>query len=231
MLMSLAKRPREELAVARARRESFEAEIAKLQANKPDASDFGALLTHRQAAQALEGKLALAREVEAFKRAEVANAAAAAAERDADAKHTALRKVALEGSKLTLEIAADNERLAAKLARLEALRKEIEEGNAVRGKRDFIVDGEAKARQTPASTRPAVYEEQEKWVDAAGNTPGQLAWDAKRGEYVPADHGVYAKKSVKVQIQAEQFNPAAMPTRFASAIQLVDLSGRRIWPR
>lgn len=115
-----------------------------------------------------------------------------------------------------------------RLTRLNAHRELTEEGNAARGDKPPLRDGEAILRGKPARTIPAAFETREEWVDAQGETPRQFVM--RNGEMVPADGGHYQKVRRKVQVQAEKFEPEQMPTRLADLFRLYDLDGKQIWP-
>jgi hypothetical protein len=164
-------------------------------------------------------RIAQAKQAEAQRAAddEAIDAQAKVAERDARA-----------AARLVPDIAADAERLAAKLARLEELKASVDAYNKIRGARPFVQDGEARVREVPEKNFPTVYENMTVWVDPnTGRRPGQ--YREVNGKLVPADHnGDYVKTTEKVVSRNAYSVPAHIPGgRFASAMKLIGLNGEK----
>lgn len=146
---------------------------------------------------------------------------------DAEAKDA--ERAAREAAKLTLEIGDDAPRLAAKLAKLEALRRSVDAYNEKRGARPHLTDGEARVREAPEKVIPAVYETVTVWEDGAGNRPYQFR-QLLNGELVPSVNGYTARKE-KVVSRAEQIIPAQIRGgRFADGFKLIGLKGEPLFP-
>jgi len=92
-----------------------------------------------------------------------------------------------------------------------------------------VVDGETLFRATPVKSIPAQFEERDRWVDGAGNSPSVFRKNGD-GELVPEEGG-YAKVRERVQVAPERTEGGTLPGgRLAAAIRLVSLNGRQIWP-
>lgn len=232
--MNLMKTPLEKfrgaLEVATRRLADFEAERASKAAQVEATSDFDAGFALREGLVVLDRKIEAAIAAKDHAAGQVERAQKEADQAEADRRHAAAQKLARAGEKLTLDVAAAAEKLADLLTALQANRAQVEEANAVRGGRPFIVDGERKVREMPAREMPAVTRREKAWVDAAGERPSQLV--ERDGRLVPAGgRGDYTFQEVEVVEQAARHLPAVMPERFADAFHIVDLHGRRIFPR
>jgi len=212
-----------------ARVASIRRELEEKETRTRDGVSFDALVAADEEVQALHRKLTIAEGVAARSGTLLEQARADAATRAADAEHAAEEKRATADAKIVREVDALAVKLADKLAELEASRVRTAAENAKRGSRPFILDAEERVRRQPARTIPAIFETRELWVDAEGRQPGEFRADGT-GKLAPADHGAYERKRVPVQVQAEQFTPAKMPTRLAEAVKLVNLAGDQIWP-
>lgn len=200
-------------------------------AAKPDGSDLEALITWKRLAADHDLRVEAAEEAVKFARGVAADQAAKAAEAEADRRHAAAQKIARAGEKLTLDVVAAAERLAEALAALEANRAQVEEANAVRGSRPYIVDGERKIREVPGQEVPAIVDRDFAWVDPAGNR-APLSLVASAGRPAPgADWNGYTYREVESVLQPARTDPPTMPDRFATAFRLFDLHGRALWPR
>lgn len=173
--------------------------------------------------------------VEAEKRALInaqerrAEAQEAAKEAAIDDEAKVAARASLEAAKLTPEVGTDAERLAGKLKRLDELKAIVDAYNEKRGRRPFIVDGEAKVREVPEQVIPAVYEETVVWRDAAGKRPYQFR-HLPNGDVVPKDGG-YSPVKEKHVSRAEQVIPAHVPGgRFADSMKLMGLKGEQLFP-
>lgn len=221
------------LAVTRAEAslKSFADAFALHQSQRPDGSDLDALIDWNDKTGPLETRVTLAEEALAFAKAAAEKQARAAEVTERDRAHAAAGRLTTVHAKWTVDIAADAEKLAEKLRRLEDLRMSIEAANENRGDRPMIFDGEFKVRQIPGATYPARYSEDNVWVDKDGNVvtpqiPESKAYNAK---LIPNPAAV-KQTIVKTLLTGEVTTPPTMPTRLADAIKLVDLQGRTLWP-
>ena len=223
-----ADRAERQAAADQARVASYRSEIQAKESSPRDGVSFEALVSADEEAHALRRKLAIAEGVAARSAELLEKARAGAAERAAEAKHSAEERNAEADKKLVRELdalirktAAARDQLASSVARTAAY-------NAARGDRPFILDAEARVRQTPSFTRAAVFEDREEWQGPAGNTPGLFRQNEK-GDLVPADHcGPYKLVRFRHQVRAEEFVPAKMPSRYADSLVLVDAEGRKL---
>lgn len=215
---------------AAGRLEEFRAALVALDTAKPNEGDIEAMLAFEERRGAAEARVRIA-----SRALEVAEAGLAAAKADTAAKmkdrtHAEAQKTAEAAAKLTHEIVADAEALAKKLARLEAMRKAVDEANRTRGGRPFIADGERRVREVPGRSIPAVYRMEEVWVDAAGNQPSQVRTRSD-GERVDSAGSSVRQVTRRVEQSPERFEPAYMPDRLSEVIVLPTLSGRgTLWP-
>lgn len=201
-----------------------ESRLAEIEANPPqsaDPADHLAWVEKRDAArrevEALRGALAIAT-------AEAAKAEAAQAAMDEEARHADAEKQAKADEKLVRELDALLRKAAAKRDEVAASIARTAEANETRGTRPFILDAERRVRERPGRTIPAVFADREFWRDGSGREATVLRKN-ERGEMVPMEAG-YAKARERVQVRAERHEPAAMPTRYADALVLVDLEGQ-----
>lgn len=222
---SPVERAEAELAVARRRITTFEAEHAVLAARNSDDLDFDTRFALGEDLALCDRKLAAARgDIEKLERnLTVEKEAEANAERDR--QHKEGEKIARAGVRLAENVEAAASQLAAALAALEANRKQVDALNANRGLRPLIADGERRLRETPGRTIPAQFEEREVWLDAAGNQISPYLRSSYSEKVAPA-----AVRTERVQTSEEYVSPANMPTRYAAAITLVNRAGDRIWP-
>ena len=161
-------------------------------------------------------------------REEAAKAKAAADEAEKDAEERRVRKLAEgEHAKLTVEIGADVERLAAKLQRHAEILAEIKTWNANRGSRAYVKDGEAQVREVPEKHFPTVYEETIVWKDAAGRRP-TIFVRGPDGEMVPKDGGCTRMKEKFVSRNAYTV-PAHIPGGRFSEMKLIGLKGEKLF--
>ena len=119
------------------------------QANRPDGSELDALIDWKRKLSDFDLRVEAADEALAFARTAAAKQADLAAKAERDRAHSAAARLATIHGKLIVEIAADAEKLAEKLARAEQMRAEIDIANGAREARPFIADGEMK--ESPAS--------------------------------------------------------------------------------
>jgi hypothetical protein len=191
--------------------------------------DGDALFQWRRDRRDLEDRLAVDREILGNLQARVDEARAKVEKQEADRRHAAAEKLANEHAKLTLEIAADAEKLAAKLSRHGEMLKAIKAANAERGERAAIVDGEFQVRSKPGETRPAVTIEDEVWVDAQGKFAPLQIYD-KHGMLFK-NPAVVGRGTIKQVLREACQEPPSMPERFAFSFELVYLEGRRLWTK
>jgi hypothetical protein len=195
---------------------------------RPDGSDLDALIDWKRAAGDFDMRIEAAEEALAFAKAAAETQAVAAANAERDRCHSAAGKLATTHAKLTVEIAADAEHLAAKLTRLEEMRSTIEDANAVRENRPGIIDGETKVRQRMDKGRPAITEERTVWVDRDG-TPVSGHTHNAEGRIVDNPRAV--RQELRTFEVCPELPATPIPlTRFADAVRLIDLSGTQIWP-
>jgi hypothetical protein len=195
---------------------------------KPDADDADALFAWKRELRDFEDRADSDKEALAFAVQRADEARRADAVRAADAEHAAVAKIVPTHSKLTLEIAADAEKLAAKLKRLEEMRATIDAANAVREGRAYLSDGEFQVRQIPGEFHPAITREDDVWVDRDGNpVSDQILDDQNRWVANPKAVG---KGVVTTVLRAAQQLPPRMPERLADALHLVNLGGEQLWP-
>lgn len=214
---------RNRAAVARSERRQSDHEAVR-----PAGDDAEALYAWKREARDLADRVESDREALAFAESRAEQARLADVERAIDAELAAAAKVAIAHGRLTLEIAADAEKLAAKLARMEEMRAAVDQANQKRGARPHIVDGEFEVRQVAGAFYPAVTSEEKVWIDRNGKpTQDQILDDQMRWISNPAavEQGV-----VTVVLQAEQQLPPRMPERFVDAMQIVNLRGEQLWP-
>jgi hypothetical protein len=215
---------------AEARLAGFEADRATKNAALAGDLDFDANLALRDEIAALDRKVAAATDARELARRNLDGAHKAAAEAENERQYKAAQRLARDGEKLTLEVAAAAEKLAGLLNALEDSRKVIDAANAIRGTRPFIKDGEARVREVPEKNFPTVYETVEVWVDPqTGRRPGQ--YREVNGQMVPSDHnGNYVKTTEKVVSRNAYFTPAHIPNgRFAENTKIVGLKGERLF--
>lgn len=91
-----------------------------------------------------------------------------------------------------------------------------------------VLDAEALLRYRAGTEIPAKFEEIDVWRDARGREPTQF--HVVNGEQVPAGIEAYTKSKERVCIQTARTIPGGMPERLTSAIRLVDMEGKQIWP-
>jgi hypothetical protein len=216
---------------AEAKLKSFADALAVHQAQRPDGSDLDALIDWNDKTDPLETRVTLAEEALEFARRAAKEQARVAAKVEQDRAHTAAGKLATVHAKLAVDIAADAEKLAEKLKRLEDLRSSIEAANEVRGDRPMIVDGEFKVRQIPGTTYPARYSEDTVWFDKYGNVVAPQVLESKAYDAKWITNPAAVKQTIaKTLLTGEVRATPTMPTRLADAITLVDLQGKAIWP-
>lgn len=214
---------------AEGRLAGFEADRAAKNAALAGDLDFDANLALRDEIAALDRKVAAATDARELARRNLDGARKAAAEAENERQYKAAQRLARDGEKLTLEVAAAAEKLAALLMKLEADRKTIDEANANRGTRPFIVDGERRVREVPAKDHPTVWETITVWRNEHGHTPCQFRADAT-GEMVPKDGG-YTKRREKVVSRNAWSTPAHVPGGlYRDSIQLIGLKGEKLFP-
>jgi hypothetical protein len=209
--------------------EGFRREEANILAGVIDPSDFDGRVARDDALTAVRRKIVMAAGVARSSADLLEKAEAEARAREDDATHKAAEKLAVAQAKLVVEIAAGSEKLAADFARLEEMATTIEEANKVRGDRPYIVDGERKVRERPGGFLPAITGQDSVGVDKDGN---------RVPEFITEEGGVKSVRNPKWfrnvevlnTIRAEQHLPPIMPEPFTTAIHLVDLHGRLIWP-
>lgn len=208
-------------------------EAAKLKlsehiANAPTSADAA---EHRQwlaTKRELEDDVAAEEAALQIAEAKAAEAKVAAEKAEADVEERRIRKLNDELAKLTVEVGADLERVAAKLKRHTEMLAEVERWNDNRGERTYITDGERRVREVPEKVYPAVYEEVTVWEDGAGNRPFQFR--EVNGELVPAVNG-YMRRKEKIVSRAEWSTPAHIPGgRFKDGIKFIGLKGEALFP-
>lgn len=200
-------------------------------AAKPDGSDVEALIAWKRLSADYDLRVEAAEEAVKFARQAAADQAAKAAEAEADRRHAAAQKLARAGEKLTLDVVAAAERLAEALGALSANRAQVDAANDVRGPRPFIVDGERKVREVPGREVPAIVDRDFAWVDQDGNR-APLSQVATFGRPASgAEWNGYTYREVESVIFPARTEPPTMPERLGEVTRLVDLHGRRLWPR
>jgi len=216
---------------AEARVQSFKDDLRAHETERPDGSDFEALAEWDGKTDPLKTRVKLAEEALQFAKKAAEKQARAAEVAERNRAHAAAGRLTTVHAKLTVDIAADAEKLAEKLKRLEDLRSSIEAANENRGDRPMIVDGEFKVRQVPGAIYLARYSEDNVWVDKDGNVvtpqiPESKAYNAK----LIQNPAAVKQTIVKTLLTGEVTTPPTMPTRLADAITLVDLHGKTLWP-
>jgi hypothetical protein len=142
--------------------------LADHDAAKPPGDDADKMFHWRRERRDIEDRVGAAEEALSFARQAATRAAEQAAAVAADQRHTQAMKLEGVEAKLTLEIAADSEKLAQKLAKIVEVREAIEAANKVRGNRPHIGNGEDKARGRPAYGSSGRYAWDIKLVDMHG---------------------------------------------------------------
>jgi hypothetical protein len=214
---------------AEARLAGFEAERAAKMSAIAEESDFDANLALRDEVAALDRKVAAATDSLNNARRNLETAKAEAAEAEADRRHKAAQKRAREDEKLVLKVGALSIELAAAITELEAGRKIVDEANANRGSRPFIVDAEKRVREVPEKHFPTVWEEIDVWRNEYGHTPTEYRV-LENGEHVPKDGG-YTKRREKIVSRNERTTPAHMPGGRFAEMKLVGLKGEKLLGR
>jgi hypothetical protein len=228
LFKSNVERAEAELASARRLLSNFESEASNLASREGAELDFNSRFELGEDRARIERKIAAARgEIERCGR-NLTAARVAEAKAERDRQHKEGDKLVRADVRLTENVEAAAQQLAAALAAQVANQQKIDALNAARGDRPFIVNGERRLRETPGRTIPAQFEEREVWREHNGELVGQFKQHPETGELVPARGGVKSRE--KVQVRAEQIVPAHMPTPYAQAIVLVDRKGQRIWP-
>jgi len=215
---------------AEARLSGFEADRGRKAAALAGDLDYDASLALREEIAILDRKVAAATDARQQARRNLDAAQRAAAEAENERHYKAARKLARDGEKLTLEVAAAAERLAGLVTELETGRKAIEAANANRGDRPFIVDGERRVREVPEKVFPTVYEEIDVWRNSAGDRPVHFQRDAN-GQMVPKDGG-YLRMKERFVSRNEYTVAAHIPGgRFVESLKgLMGLKGEALFP-
>jgi hypothetical protein len=209
---------------------AFGAERGELAGRLVGEVEYDAHVALQQQIAIADQKIAAAEAARDHASKRLADAKVAAAQAEGDRRHATAKRLAKQGEKLVLDVAAKSEALAEALAALEANRTVVAAANELRGERPFIADGERKIREQPAREIPADVRHEMSWVDPDGNRPSQLRANGA-GQLVPADHrGNYTYRQVEVVQSPARREPARMPKRLADEVRLVDLQGRQLWP-
>lgn len=204
-------------------------ELEKLRANPPSVFDIAAVVKHRRQCEDLEIEISAIEAAKLTAAAKKAEAEAAIKVAEEDAEEREIKKLNLELAKLSVEISADNEKLAAKLHRHEEMRKRSNEWDRRRGTRAPIVDGEYRVRSRPGKVQTRIVDTNRVWVDAHGEVVKAEVWDDRNGRYIRNPEAV--KQIDKEFVVREEMQlPPEMPERLADAIKLVNLQGEVIWP-
>ncbi|HVJ78105.1 MAG TPA: hypothetical protein VM620_09740 [Hyphomicrobium sp.] len=200
--------------------------MADHDAAKPEGDDADGIFDWRRERRDLEDRVEADREALAFSESKAAEAAAAEADRKADAEHAAEEKAANADMKLVRQIDDLSRRLAAKRDELAASVARTAGHNARRGARAFIPDAEERCRRIPSKTVPASYRDDVVWENQNGERPCFFVKE-QSGELVPRDVG-FTRKVVTICQSPESFEPSRMPQRYADALVLVDIEGRKL---
>jgi hypothetical protein len=212
---------------AQDKRETAERNLAAYNAARPDGSDADALYEWRRSQRDLLDRRDAALEALAFAERGAATARDRAEQEGREREHAAAAKLAPETSKLTLDILASVDRLAAKLEKLKRLQSEVARANSVRGDLPFIVDGERKLREQPGIGRPAITQTVKAYVDRQGRRVSNQYSDGEGRNRFRDDVTLVEVEDVIVPAL-----PAVptMPTPLVEAIKLVDVAGNQVWP-
>jgi len=185
---------------------------------QPASLDPAEIARKRNHLEAAEKRLA--DQDEAIRNAEAARAETArkAEQEAAAAERAAIEKEARANEVLVREIARDAEKLAAKIAKLEEHRE--------RARTAGIEDAEVRVRRGPRRTIPPVKETVTAWFDGYGKRYGSNVTHDANGRVVEAKDRV--QRTVQDTIREAYEEPGKMPERFADAIKLVRLDGRKL---
>jgi len=197
-------------------------------------ADFDKNFAVREDLAGIDRLIAAASDAIEHAKTNLASAEAAEAKAKLDAEERRIQKLATDHAKLVIEIPADSEKLAAKIGRAEAMRKQIDDWNATHVDRAFVADGERKLREIPGREVPAILRREWAWVNSAGERPTQHT--ERDGKMVPLQSGFgpsgpFDYREVEVVESEARYEPGRMPPRFADSVKLYGLKGEVLWPR
>lgn len=192
------------------------AKLAEHERARPAGDDADAQYQWRRDARDLEDRVASDRDALAYAEARAAEARAEEEKRSADAAHAAEERRAAADVRMVRDLDAAIRRVAELRDALSASVARTAGVNKIRGDRAPITDAEARARWVApieAITRPAF---ETRWIDRNGVicAPGMSGAEA-----VEVQVGVIVERNA---------TPGHMPERFADALVLVDIEGRKI---
>lgn len=203
--------------------------LVEHEARRPAGDDADASYSWKRERRDLEDRVASDKDALDFAEARAEQALVEARDREAIAANIAEERRAAADGKLIREAEALVEKLAAKLADIEASRERTDQINANRGDLPFVEDAETRIRRRPGQLVPAITEKQKVWMDADGSRFGdRLRWDVPLGKYVECPDRKLVE--IDVVIRPELQLPPIMPDRLADAIRLVNLAGEQVWP-
>lgn len=218
-------RAEREHAADQARIVDLRSQVESLRQRKKADQDFDTLDRIDGQLADVERRLRLAEGVAESSAARLADAREKAEAMRADAAYAAAERQAKADEKIVRDIELLARKIADKRDELAASISATAKANANRGARPHIANAEERVRKLPARTVPAVTRREWGWIDAKGGRPSQLRDDGK-GKLVPDDGRPYEWREIEVTVATERFEPATMPESFLSAFKLVDIAGR-----